>query len=593
MMRPRLFVILLVAQLMVVSVFAAVVSAQVAGALYLSPSTGAHTIGSSFTVTVRVNTAGQPINASDGFITFDASQLAVVGVSRAGSIFNLWTSEPAFSNDAGSISYSGGTPTPYTGNGGAIMTITFRALRESSSTVRFSAGSILAADGKGTNIVGSLGSGVYTLSALKTTPVAPLPPRANTPAVPTLVSQSHPDQARWYPNPNATVAWTVPGGITAIRTSINQSPTSTPTSVVSLSAREQIFDGLDDGTWYAHVQFQNNEGWGGAAHYTIRVDTTDPTRFSIEEVHRDDLTEPRVAFTLEGEDEPSGLKYYDVQIDAGLATRFEDPDGQGLYQTEALLPGSHTILITAYDDAGNSLADSDQFSVVAIGSPKITEYTEQIRRSDIFVARGETFQNATVFMRLTPNGGGDYIQHTVQTGTDGSFTFVLDEKLEEGGWVLTAVVVDERGASSKPGNELSVIVGPSVFAEAGERTINFLSVLIPLLGTLFLLIFLIWYGWHRSRVFLGIIEKDTKHAESDIHEEFERLRTTLREHVAALEHASTKRDLSREEERMRKEISRQLEEAEKRLMGDLEDIEEDVLLEEKPIARLLRKLRRR
>jgi len=586
--------ILALAQVLMASMMALPAQAQVSGALYLSPATGTHTIGSSFTVSVRVNTGGQPVNASDGFITYDASQLAVVGVSRSGSIFNLWTSEPAFSNDAGSVTYSGGTPTPYTGNGGSIMAITFRALREGASTVRFSSGSILAADGKGTNIVGSLGSGVYVLGAAIVTPITPPPPRPNTPGAPTITSDTHPDADRWYPNPNVQISWNLLTGTIGVRTAINRNANAVPRQVQSSSATSQIFEGIDDGIWYAHVQLQNTNGWGSVAHYRVQIDTEDPTLFKMSEIDRDDLTNPRVGFTLQGEDATSGISYFDIQIDGGDSIRFEDAEKVGVYQTNALPPGTHTIIITAYDGAGNNIIDSEQFHINAIGAPKITEYTERLRTSDIFVARGETFQNATVIVTISPRGGqGELTTGEVQSGTDGEFTFVLDGKLAEGAWDLTAIVRDIRGATSNSSDELPVIVGPSVIAQAGKSAINFFSILIPLLGVLFLAGFLLWYGWHRFRMFLGLIEEETKQTESDIHEEFEKLRVSLREHLAALEHASTKRELSREENRMREEISEQLQESEKRLLGEVSEIEQQVIAEEHPIRRLIRKLRKR
>lgn len=582
-----------VALVLLASVFVGATPADAAATLYLSPGSGSHSVGSSFTVTVRVNSGGQAINASDGFLTYDPSIISVVGVSRAGSIFNLWTSEPAFSNGAGSISYSGGTTTPYNGSGGLIMSATFRAVRAGVATVRFSSGSVLAADGMGTNIIGSLGSGSYTFGATQTTPTPPPPPAPRTPAAPTVSSESHPNQDAWYANPNVGVKWTLPSGITGVRTSANQNPNAVPTQVQSSNATSQVFEGLEDGVNYVHVQLRNENGWGGIAHFRVQVDTEDPTSFEITEIERDDLTNPRLHFRLEGEDATSGISYYDVQIDGGDTARFEDEEETGVYPTSPQPPGTHTIIITAYDAAGNSIVDSEQFHVNAIGPPKITEYTEKLRESDIFVVRGETFQNAKVTLTLTPQGNVEPIVGETETGEDGTFTFVLDEKLTEGAWELTARVTDSRGAMSNESKALPVLVGPNVFAEVSEKVIDFLSVLIGLLGSLFLAGFLFWYAWHRIRVFLGMIEEETKAAESDIQEEFEKLRTSLKEHLAALEHAGSKRELSREEERMRDEIKTQLDAAEKRLLGEVEEIEGQIVQEEHPLRRLLRRFRRK
>ena len=95
-------------------------SAQSSGTLLLSPSTGVYQANSVFTVRVVVNTGGQSINAAEGKLQFDNQKLSVVNLSQAGSIFNLWTTEPEFSNSAGTITFGGGSPKGYTGSAGTI-----------------------------------------------------------------------------------------------------------------------------------------------------------------------------------------------------------------------------------------------------------------------------------------------------------------------------------------------------------------------------------------------------------------------------------------------------------------------------------------
>ena len=74
-----------------------------AATLRLSPATGGYTAGSTFTVQVVINTEGAGVNAAEGTLSFNPSELSVVSVSRGASIFNLWTQEPSFSNGAGTI----------------------------------------------------------------------------------------------------------------------------------------------------------------------------------------------------------------------------------------------------------------------------------------------------------------------------------------------------------------------------------------------------------------------------------------------------------------------------------------------------------
>jgi len=76
-----------------------------AASLYLSPSSGTHTVGNIFTVSAYVNTNNAAINNSDATINFPTDLLEVVSVSRSSSIFSLWVEEPAFSNGGGTISF--------------------------------------------------------------------------------------------------------------------------------------------------------------------------------------------------------------------------------------------------------------------------------------------------------------------------------------------------------------------------------------------------------------------------------------------------------------------------------------------------------
>ena len=75
--------------------------------LYLSPASGTYELGSSFSMSIVVNSGGGVgINASDAVVVFDPAFLRISKVSQTGSIFNLWTTEPGFSNQAGQITYN-------------------------------------------------------------------------------------------------------------------------------------------------------------------------------------------------------------------------------------------------------------------------------------------------------------------------------------------------------------------------------------------------------------------------------------------------------------------------------------------------------
>lgn len=158
-----------------------IASAQ--ASLFVSPREGTYEVGDLFSVLVKMNTGGSDINAAVAQLNFDNAKLEVESMGYARSIFTLWTEEPRFSNEGGTIRFSGGIPNPgYNGASGSIVRITFRPKAVGGAPVVFLSGNVLANDGKGTNILDGMQGGVYTIRArstgVKPAPVPPAPSEA-------------------------------------------------------------------------------------------------------------------------------------------------------------------------------------------------------------------------------------------------------------------------------------------------------------------------------------------------------------------------------------------------------------------------------
>jgi len=128
--------------------------AQGGGAtLFVSPGSGTYTVNKSFIMKIMVDSGGGiGINAAEGTIKYDSNYLSISKITDSNSIFKLWTSDPSYSNTAGSINFGGGSPGAYTGSAGEIFNVTFTAKKAGVTEVEWSSGVILAADGKGTNV---------------------------------------------------------------------------------------------------------------------------------------------------------------------------------------------------------------------------------------------------------------------------------------------------------------------------------------------------------------------------------------------------------------------------------------------------------
>jgi len=252
--------------------------------LYLSPATGSYSVDQIFPIDVYVSSTDQAINAVSGAISFSPNKLEVVSLSKNGSIFNLWVLEPVFSNNIGIITLEGITLNPgFTGSTGKIIRINFRAKESGISLLAFSSSSVLANDGKGTNVLASIGSGNYTIKSEIATPSAEDISSKSAPEAVIISSPTHPDSEKWYSNSNPKFDWEVPENITGIKLLVDRRSAATPTVFYSELISEKQLGGLADGVWYFHVQLQNEFGWGKISHYKFQIDTTTSSLINIEE----------------------------------------------------------------------------------------------------------------------------------------------------------------------------------------------------------------------------------------------------------------------------------------------------------------------
>ncbi|MFH1036807.1 MAG: Ig-like domain-containing protein [Patescibacteria group bacterium] len=129
--------------------------------LFLEPAAGSYPTKGTFSLRVKVNSDGAIINAGKAKISYQTDFLEVQSASKSGSIFQLWPDEPVYSNSQGQVAFSGGVPAPGFSGIGTTLIITFKVKKEGETSVTISDAEILAADGRGTNILISAQGGTY------------------------------------------------------------------------------------------------------------------------------------------------------------------------------------------------------------------------------------------------------------------------------------------------------------------------------------------------------------------------------------------------------------------------------------------------
>src|SRR3989344_4255829 len=118
------------------------VQAQAGAVLKLAPSSGTFYVGSTFDVSIVVDTGPQAINAVAVELRFPPDVLQIANPTAGSSIISLWTAPPTYSNEEGIVRLQGGIPSPGVKTSlGVVTTITVRAMRPGSASLVFTGNS--------------------------------------------------------------------------------------------------------------------------------------------------------------------------------------------------------------------------------------------------------------------------------------------------------------------------------------------------------------------------------------------------------------------------------------------------------------------
>lgn len=347
-----------------------------AATLGLSPANTTVNTGTLFTETVVVTSADQAMNAISGTISFPTDLVQVVSVSKAGSILSLWVQDPAFSNVDGTISWSGVVPNPgFIGSRGQVLSIQFRARKAGTATVAIAPFSeVLANDGNGTNILTGMQSATVNIRAADTqvTPSLPAPAGPSIGLLARITSSTHPDEGKWYKLSHAVFDWTNAQGVSAVRLGYDTSEEGQPTVLYSEPISHKELD-LEDGTWYFYVQERGVSGWGPVSTYRVQVDTKPPVPFDIAFLNGTTTVPLGGTFPLQftTTDELSGIDHYRLFIDGKESVRVNAEEGSKPYAIASGELGTHTLMVRAFDKAGNMASTEETFSVVPASSQSL------------------------------------------------------------------------------------------------------------------------------------------------------------------------------------------------------------------------------
>ena len=529
-----------------------------AATLHFSPSSGTHT-RTTFSVNVLVSSADQAMNAASGIISFPKDKLEVVSLSKIGSIFGLWVQEPYFSNTSGIISFEGIVLNPgFIGSNGKALTITFRTKTAGPASLTFSSGSVLANDGKGTNILSGLDPAAFFLDEVA--PNIAAAGISGTPPAPIVFSPTHPDPTAWYAKSDPSFAWELPKGITGVRLLVDTLLQTIPTVTYIPPISSKELTAVEDGTWYLHIQFQNNKGWGEISHFRFRIDTQPPEQFAIEFIDGTETKNPKPTVIFDTTDSLSGINYYKVKIGEGdFVSVTTELVRSNPYALPLQKPGRRTILVQAFDNAGNYSVATERFSIEPLHTPVFTAYPRELRADEMLTVTGETQYPGSQIIIWLQREKGIPQKSVVTSDQDGKFIFTTDKKLADGTYKLWAEVVDARGAQSLPTDTLTITIVQPMLARIGF----FLAVTVPLTALALLLAFVTRHGRHTFTVLKKKLKKETSKAEHAVHKTLSLLQADAESHATLLKKAQHERQLTTEEKKVLRQLKKALDDADK------------------------------
>ena len=324
-----------------------VVPSTVQGAsssLFLSPSSGSFLVGSTFTVSVFLNTEGNEINAVLAELKFPPEILQITSPTTGNSFISEWILPPNYSNEKGIISFRGGIPEGITTSAGLVSSVTFRAVASGIAKIEFRKESkVLLNDGKGTDVLTNPISGEYQIL---------IPPSEG----PKVFSPTHPNPNLWYPDSSPAFSWEKEEGVTDFSWSFDQNPNSRPDGKSEGFQTMVSFPDIQDGIWYFHLRQKKKGVWGKTSFVAVRIDISSPQEFRprIETYSR--LVGYQTMVYFETIDDFSGLDHYEVSvIDLSAPEPFRSFFSEQIspYKVPFKKSGKYNVIIKAVDKAGN------------------------------------------------------------------------------------------------------------------------------------------------------------------------------------------------------------------------------------------------
>lgn len=495
-------------------------------------------------VTVRLTlSAEKPANAVAATIVYPPESLELISMSRTGSVVDFWVQEPR--STPGSILFEGIMNNSFVGTQGKVIEMTFRGKRGGSVALALRDAEVLAADGQGTSILEDAGVGIVLIGG--TGSQSPSLGTIDSSDRPVVASLTHPRSTSWYGGSSPVFQWSTPSGARGSSYSISRSPEN-PGTVLRTSGNRVNIAKVEDGIHFFNVRVQRADGtWGPYSSYEFRVDATPPEAFSITFPHGETSEDPRPVALFNTKDKSSGIAYYEVVLNNSTVRKLAVAEvvASNPYALPEQQPGTHEVLVRAYDAAGNLSTAKKTITITSIHPPSIRIFDNRIEKGDQLRIIGETYPAGIVTIHIIAN---DHITLTREIVADeqGKFDVVFDEVLSDGSYLVAAKVVSGKGSESEFTDSLSFTVGssiPNILGILNDMTSYWWILIVVIIVALAAGLNMLW-----ERRYLDRLSKELSGRSREENPSVENAQTDqVIEQIQELEQAMTTRALTKEE----------------------------------------------
>ncbi len=327
-----------------------------AAVLSFQTATSDWPIGATQVLELRLDSAGEVVNALEAAITYPTELVDVVAITHGGSTFTVWPDEPQFDAEAGLITFTAGIPNGSYIDAGQVLTLVVRPKVLGSIQLKFipDQTAIYLNDGFATKVPLSFDEPIYQSVAAPTSGLV-------------ITSPTHPNAYSWYQATQFTAQWQKKADAAysfQIADQVSQPLDDTPDPTAQTLLGEYTTSDLKDGVHYFMIKEKLSEesGWSEPTIRTVMVDSTPPIAFTVSLQQTEQEFAGAHFLVFNTTDLTSGVDHYEV-VEGETHTTVSHGPFKLIHPNIAGL-----VEVRAVDAAGNVMVSSVENSALTVSN---------------------------------------------------------------------------------------------------------------------------------------------------------------------------------------------------------------------------------